>query len=82
MCLSMCHCHQSLHYLLLLVIQVTSFDSLITLFTNMEWCNESIAWDEEGDLRDAIRYARGSKKLSIPPEWRDALPTTIPPLQP
>ncbi|CAL1159193.1 unnamed protein product [Cladocopium goreaui] len=61
---------------------VTSFDSLITLFTNMEWCNESIAWDEEGDLRDAIRYARGSKKLSIPPEWRDALPTTIPPLQP
>ena len=78
----MCHCHQSLHYLLLLVIQVTSFDSLITLFTNMEWCNESIAWDEEGDLRDAIRYARGSKKFRIPPEWRDALPTTIPPLQP
>lgn len=45
----------------------------------MEWCQESEKWDEEADLRDVIRYARGSTKLRIPDGWRDVLPTTIPP---
>ena len=53
--------------------------SLIELFGAMKWDGDSEQWDEEADLRDAIRYARGSKLLKIPPGWRDVLPTTIPP---
>lgn len=45
----------------------------------MKWDDDSEQWDEEADLRDAIRYARGSKLLKIPPGWRDVLPTSIPP---
>ena len=52
---------------------------LITLFDNMPWCDESNRWDEEADLRNVIRYARGSKRLSIPEGWKAVLPKTIPP---
>lgn len=45
----------------------------------MEWGPESTSWDEEADLRDVIRYARGSSKLRIPDGWREVLPSTIPP---
>ena len=56
---------------------------LITLFDNMPWCDESNRWDEEADLRNVIRYARGSKRLSIPEGWKAVLPkTTFHPLRP
>ena len=61
------------------LMQVSFVDSLNMLFKNMEWGPESISWDEEADLRDVIRYARGSSKLRIPDGWREVLPTTIPP---
>ena len=53
--------------------------SLIELFNEMEWDDQCRSWDEEADLRDVIRYARGSRHLQIPPGWKDVLPKTIPP---
>ena len=60
-------------------MQVQTGECLISMFQKMPWCGESIAWDEEADLRDAIVYIRGSKGLSIPEAWREVLPKTIPP---
>lgn len=51
--------------------------SLPELFHAMEWNSESTVWDGEGDLWKAIAYARGSKLLNIPNEWRWAIPTAI-----
>lgn len=53
--------------------------SLIELFSKMEWDDQCRSWDEEADLRDVIRYARGSRRLQIPLGWKDVLPKTIPP---
>lgn len=53
--------------------------SLIELFNNMDWDDQCRSWDEEADLRDVIRYARGSRHLQIPLGWKDVLPKTIPP---
>ena len=55
--------------------------NLIKLFENMPWCEESQRWDEEADLRDVLRYARGSKRLVIPEGWKPVLPKTIPPTE-
>lgn len=49
--------------------------NLPSLFACMPWDDESVAWCEEADLRDALRYVRGSKLLKIPLEWRVVLPT-------
>lgn len=54
-----------------------SSTSLPELFAGMEWDAGSEQWEEEADLRKAIRYARGSKLLKIPPEWRAVIPTSI-----
>ena len=48
------------------------------LFATMEFdTGDGIAWEQESDLREVIRYARGSKLLSIPPDWRPLLPNAI-----
>lgn len=51
--------------------------SKLALFREMTWCAESSAWDEEADLRDAVRYARGSRLLQIPNGFRDVLPIRL-----
>lgn len=51
--------------------------SLPDLFQNMAWGAQSDEWDREADLWMAIRYARGSKLLRIPEEWRDVIPKYI-----
>ena len=43
----------------------------------MDWSVECREWNEEADLTDVIRYARGSRLLRIPPSFRDVLPTKL-----
>jgi hypothetical protein len=57
--------------------QVESESTALELFATMAFCDEGQAWDQEADLRRVIRYARGSKRLHIPSEWRPLLPTEI-----
>ena len=47
------------------------------LFAAMEFDDEGRAWELEGDLRDVIRYTRGSKRLVFPDGWRDLLPSAM-----
>lgn len=51
-------------------------EPLQILFANMTWA-ESADWDMEADLRRVVRYARGSKRLSIPGGWREFLPKEL-----
>ena len=44
------------------------------------WNNAQFEWDDlwhDCDLMDVIRYARGSKKLKVPKEWRPHLPSHL-----
>jgi len=48
------------------------------LFAGMDFNDDDgKAWEQESDLREVIRYARGSKLLSIPSDWRPLLPGGI-----
>jgi hypothetical protein len=44
----------------------------------MDFSDECRAWDLEADLGRVVKYVRGSKKLSIPPEWKNLIPKSIP----
>ena len=48
------------------------------LFSELDFGEECRLWDLEADLIHALKYVRGSKKLAIPSEWRDLIPSTIP----
>ncbi|CAL1136134.1 unnamed protein product, partial [Cladocopium goreaui] len=47
-----------------LPIEVSS-DSIFNLFEKMKWDQQSIAWEQEADLRKVLQYARGSKLLRL-----------------
>ena len=51
--------------------------SLPKLFESMQWTDESSNWTDEADLDRAIKYARGSKRLKLPVEWREVLPCAL-----
>lgn len=51
--------------------------SLVDLFGQMEWDDQSRQWEGEADLRKVITYLRGSKLLRIPTEWRAVIPTNV-----
>ena len=53
-------------------------ESFMDLFGKMNFGEECKQWDSEADLVRVVQYARGSKKLSIPREWRELIPKTIP----
>ena len=55
-----------------------SGDSFLHLFAEMDFSEECRKWDMEADLCDVLRYVRGSRKLSIPQEWRNVIPTSLP----
>lgn len=47
------------------------------LFAAMDFDDEGREWEQQADLREVIRYSRGSILLKIPPTWRPLLPTAI-----
>ena len=47
------------------------------LFAAMSFDAEGRVWEQETDLRHALAYARGSKRLAIPDEWRHLIPKSI-----
>lgn len=57
-------------------VQVSS-DSIFNLFDKMKWDQQSIAWEQEADLRKVLQYARGSKLLRLPEGWREIIPKEI-----
>ena len=46
---------------------------LTLMFAEMQYED----WCDDARFRDVIRYLRGSKGLSIPPEWRPLIPDYI-----
>ena len=50
-------------------MQVDSSVPLTELFAAMPWGD---LWND-ADMVSVVRYLRGSKKLRIPPEWREVL---------
>ena len=54
--------------------QVSEDKSLLQLFSES---NFDERWDECSDLQDLLVYCRGSKRLRIPPGWRDVLPSEL-----
>lgn len=57
-------------------VQVSS-DSIFNLFEKMKWDQQSIAWEQEADLRKVLQYARGSKLLRVPEGWKEIIPKEI-----
>jgi hypothetical protein len=55
-----------------------SEETFQSLFAKMDFSDECRAWDLEADLGRVVKYVRGSKKLSIPPEWKNLIPKSIP----
>ena len=55
-----------------------SEETFQSLFAKMDFSDECRAWDLEADLGRVVKYVRGSKKLSIPPEWQSLIPKSIP----
>ena len=53
--------------------QVDFTTPLTELYEKYEWGD---LWSE-GHLIDVVRYLRGSKRLTIPEEWRPLLPTEL-----
>ena len=47
--------------------------SVLELWKETEFA-EGDDWDEYTDILDVVRYARASKRLKIPPEFRPFLP--------
>ena len=55
------------------VVEVDTTSSLIDMYKNYPWGD---LWCESG-LPEVAQYLRGSKKISIPAEWREVLPDYV-----
>ena len=55
------------------VVEVDTTSSLIDMYKNYSWGD---LWCESG-LPEVTQYLRGSKKISIPAEWREVLPDYV-----
>ena len=47
-------------------------------FAHMVFGEQCQLWDREADLTRVVKYVRGSKKLSLPLDWRELIPKTLP----
>ena len=54
--------------------QVDTTTELTQLYAAYPWHD---LW-QDAKIEEAISYARGSKKLRLPPEWRRVLPQAFP----
>lgn len=61
------------HFLFRTGAQVDQSVPFTTVFAQLQY---SDLW-EDAVMSEVVRYARGSKYLCIPPEWRPLMPTHL-----